>query len=1039
MSLTGLSINRPSFVVVLFSLITIFGLISYGSLSYELLPEFDVPALTVVTAYPGASPAEVESQVTKKVEDQLSSLENISLVRSTSYENMSVVILELNSGTDIDEALADAQQKLNTVGPLLPEQALTPTISKISTDDFPILRYSLSSGMSSNTEFYQFTKDQIVPELSSLEGVANVSLVGGEERAIRVYVDEEKLQANKLSLLMVSQAIAQNNLDFPTGKVEDSGNSLRVRLAGKYDSLEELEELVIARMPNGTTVYLRDVATIVDGKKDIQTINRVNAQASIGINVTKQGDANAVEVAALVKEKITELEAQYADQDLAMTLALDNTEFTIEAADAVKKDLVIAIFLVAFVILVFLHSLRDSFIVMLAIPSSFLGTLIAMYLLGYTFNLMTLLALTLVVGILVDDSIVVLENIHRHLKMGKNRRQAALDGRNEIGFTALSITFVDIVVFLPLALTDAGIISAILRQFSWVIVISTLLSLLVSFTVTPLLASRMSKTIDLNQNTWWSRINRWIEQQITGLSNWYAERLKWVLRHKTISLVTVFGLFVGSLLLVTNGFIGSTFVERGNRGEVVFYLETEKSSTLAYTDSVSQSVESTLMAMPEVETVLASVGVSGGGMEVGGLNSYKAELNVKLKAEAGIADDDFALKAKEAVGDIPGVKLTEALIDINGTAGTKSVQLVVSANDLDEAIQYGNEIKTLVQGVAGITNASMSLEGSIPEVVVNIDKEKMAAYGLNVSTVGATMNNAYAGNDDSKFSENGSEYDIVVQLNDFERRNPDDVKNISFVNQQGQLIRLDQFAEVTAGIGPSQLERTDRMTSVKVEAGLRGRQIGEVGPEIDAALAEAGIPDGVEVTWIGESTRQDDAFGAIGGAFGLSLILIYLLLVLLYNNYVYPLVVLFAIPMALMGAFLALALAQSSLSIFTMMGMVVMMGLVSKNSILIVDFANRAKAEGKSTYEALIEAGRDRLRPIMMTTISMVLGLVPVAIASGAGAEWKNGLGWTLIGGLTSSMILTIFVVPAVYMIVDMLKEKLGKRREEKVALPATA
>ncbi len=1032
MSLTGLAIKRPSFVVVVFTIIAIFGIISYNSLNYELLPKFSVPTLTVVTMYPGASPGEVESQVTKKVEDNLSTLENIKRVRSTSYENLSVVILEMNSGTDVDDALSTAQRELNKVTPLLPDNAKTPTVSKMSTDDFPILQYSLSSNFNSNTAFYQFVEDKIVPSLSSIEGVASIELVGGEERAIRVKVDEDKLKAQNLSLLMVTQAIGQNNMDFPTGKVENEGTSLRVRLAGKYDSVESLEELVLFRSPTGTSVKLKDVAVVIDSKKDTETISRINGQAAIGLNVKKQGDANAVAVAELVKEKTTALEAQYADKTFDMSLDLDSTEFTIAAADAVKHDLMIAIFLVAFVILIFLHSLRDSVIVMLAIPCSFLGTLIAMYLLGYTFNLLTLLALTLVVGILVDDSIVVLENIHRHLAMGKDKKTAALEGRNEIGFTAVAITLVDVVVFLPLALTNAGIVSAILTQFSWVIVISTLLSLFVSFTVTPLLASRIATLPDLSKKGFGNMIFRWTEKQIQSLTNWYVRQLDWVLRHKRITVFAIFGLFVGSMMLVTQGFIGSTFIERGDRGEVVFYIETEKSSTLEHTDKVTKKVEAALSEMSEVEKVITNVGVSGGGREAGGLNSYKSQITLKLNPESQISDADFVAKAKAKVGEMAGVKINDALIGITGQADNSPIQIIVSSNDQEKAVKYAMEVKGIVQNLAGTSNTKMSVEGGVPEVKVTMDKEKMATLGLNVATVGGTMSNAYSGNDDSKFSADGTEYDIVVQLNDFDRKNPDNVKSITFINNKGQLVRLDQFADITASIGPSQLQRTDRISSATVQANLIGRQIGEVAPEIDEAIAAADFPKDVNVMWIGENADQGEAFGAIGGAFGLSLVLIYLLMVLLYDNYVYPFVVLFSIPMALIGAFLALALAKSSLSIFTMMGLVVMMGLVCKNAILIVDFANISRAEGKSTFEALIQAGQERLRPIMMTTISMVLGLLPVAVATGAGAAWKNGLGWALVGGLTSSMCLTIFIVPAVYMIVEEVKEKINNWRKPK-------
>ena len=1022
MTLTEYVIKRPSVVVVSILVIAIFGIISYTNLSYELLPKFNIPTLTVVTVYPGASPDEVESEITKKIEDNISTLENIKRIRSTSYENLSVVILEMNNGVDIDDAQGKAQRKLNAVVSSLPAAAKEPTVSKVSSDDFPILKYSLSSKEKSNTAFYQFIKDRIVPQLSSIKGVASVSLIGGEERAIRVEIDQEKLKAYNMSLLMVSQSIGQNNINFPTGKLENNVSALRIKLGGKFQTLEDLENLIIARLPTGSKIKLSDIATIIDSKKDVETVNRINSKPSIGLNITKQGDANAVEVAEVIKKKVVELEKQYESKAFKMKLAVDGTDFTIAAADAVKHDLVIAIILVALVMLVFLHSIRDSFIVMLAIPVSFLATLIAMYLLGYTFNLMTLLALTLVIGILVDDSIVVLENIHRHLHMGKDKVQASIDGRTEIGFTALAITFVDVVVFLPLALTNAGIVSTILGQFSWVIVISTLSSLVVSFTLTPLLSSRFATTIDLEKNHWWNKIHKAIENQIIALTNWYGGLLTWVLKHKSITIVAIFALFLSSMLLVAKGFIGSAFIEQGDRGEVVFYVETSNTNTLAYTDSVTKQIEARFMKMPEVQNVLASVGVSGSGRDAGGLKPNKSELTVQLKKDVKITDAAFALKVKNEFNDIPGATVTDALLDINGSAGNLPVQILVSSNDRAKAIEYGKKVLDILETTNGISNPELSVEDAVTEVQVSIDKEKMADFGLNVSSVGATMSNAFGGNDDYAFSQGGFEYDIIVQLKSFDRRNPEDIKSLTFINNQGQMIRLDQFAKVGLGSGASQLERTDRISSVLIQSNLKGRQIGEVSPDIDAALATANFPSDVEVKWIGQSADQKDGFAAIGGAFALSLVMMYLLMVLLYDNYIYPLVVLFAIPMSFIGAFLALALSQSSLTIFTIMGFVVMMGLVSKNSILIVDFANKEKADGKNTFDALIAAGKERLRPILMTTLAMVIGLLPVALATGAGASWKNGLGWALVGGLSSSMCLTVFIVPAVYMIVDVFK-----------------
>jgi HAE1 family hydrophobic/amphiphilic exporter-1 len=1031
MSLTELAIKRPSLIVVIFSVLVLMGYISLRGLGYELLPKFTVPVLTVTTVYPGANPSEVETGVTQVLEEGLSTLESVKLMRSTSAEGASVIALEMENNVDVDYAQEEAQRKINKILDKLPEDAKTPVISQISSDDFPILRYSVTSNLSP-TIFYQLLKDQIKPKLSSVEGVAEIRLLGGEERAIRVNVDEKKLQAYNLSILQVTQAINQANLDFPTGEVKSANEGLRVRLAGKYTKLSDLQDLIIARSQTGSPIKLREIADVIDGRKDISTINRLDGTPSIGINVIKQGDANAVAVAEDLKEKVKELEKEYQKQGVKFTIGVDLTEFTIKAADAVAEDLILAIVIVALVILVFLHSLRDSAIVLLAIPCSFLPTFIPLYLMGYTLNLMTMLGLTLVVGILVDDSIVVIENIHRHLYMGKSRRQAALDGRNEIGFTALSITLVDVVVFLPLMLTDSGVISTILRNFSLVIVTATLMSLFVCFTITPWLASRFSKVQDFSKNDWWSKFNQWTEKQITSLTNFYVKTLAWALNHKRYVFLALLAGLVSMVALMANGFIGSSFVNEGDRGEAVLNIELDKSSTIENTSNVSKKAEAILSQMSEVERVIASVGGSSSFEGTSG-TKYVSELTVKLipAKKRKITTDEWLPIAKEKLRQIPGVKVRASKINING-ATSSPIELIVNGSDFESVMQSAEKLKGIVKNIAGTTDVRLTVEGGVPEVRIEMDKEKLANLGLNVQNVGATLRNAYAGDDNSKFREKDTEYPIIVMLDGFDRRDVEDVKNISFLNNQGQLIKLSQFANTTPSLGASQLERTNRITSVKLESALQGRQSGTVATEIEAEIAKQGLGEGINYYFIGEVERAKTGFSAIGGAFGLSLILIYLLMVALYDNYVYPLVALFAIPSALVGAIVALALAKGTMGIFTAMGIVVMMGLVTKNSILIVDFANKEKAHGKSSFDALIAAGEERLRPILMTTLAMVLGMLPVALAKGAGSEWKTDLGWVIIGGLFGSLIFTIFVVPSAYLIVDNIMAWLGRNKTNK-------
>ncbi|MDX2305008.1 MAG: efflux RND transporter permease subunit [Microscillaceae bacterium] len=1041
MTLTEIAVKRPSLIVVIFAVLTFLGVFSYSQLGYELLPKLNNPFISISVLYPGASPSEVENSVTKKIEDAVASMENIESIRSTSQESYSMVIVELKPGTDVDMGIQDAQRKINRILGELPDDAKAPSLGKINFSEMPIIRLGVAAQLPA-TELYDLIKQRIQPSLSRLEGVGQITLVGGEEREIRVNLDAHKLEAYRLSVLQVSQAIQNANLDFPTGKIKEEGKQNIIRLAGKFENLKDLQTVVVSNRDQGSPVYLKDVAEIEDTQKEITSITHINRQNAIGLLVVKQTDANAVAVKELVLEEIEKLEKAYRPQNLEFTVAQDATEFTLASADAVMHDLMLAVILVAVVMLLFLHSLRNAFIVMLAIPASLVSTFIVMYLLGFTLNLMTLLALSLVVSILVDDSIVVLENIYRHLEMGKDRRQAALDGRNEIGFTALSITLVDVVVFLPIALTT-GLISDLLRQFSLVVVASTLMSLFVSFTVTPLLASRLSRLEKLNRRTISGRVVYAFESFLNRITAQYVGLLRWSLRHKIVVLSITVVLFFSSLMLIAYGFIGSEFVSMGDRGEFIMQVELPKDATIEQTNYVVQKVEDQLYTHPEVTGVFSMIGANS--QAFGGLgNVYEAEINVKLvdKTKRKLPAHFFANEVRnELLTKISGAKIKTSPVSVMGTADEAPIQVIFSGSNLDSVLDHAGKVADKVKKIPGTADVELSVEGGNPELKVALNKERMAELGLSTDLVGATLQTAFSGNIDSKYKEGAFDYDINIRLDAFDRDRPEDVSQLTFINTQGEQIRLEQFAEVIPSSGPAILERRSRLAAVTLKSQVVGRPVGTVGEEVQTLIAGAGLPAYINIAYDGDLKLQNDAFGTMGIALLASILFVYLIMVALYDSYVYPFVVLFSIPVAVIGALLALALTMESLNIFSLLGIIMLIGLVGKNAILLVDFANHQKAQGLSTFDALIEAGRERLRPILMTTVAMVIGMLPIALASGAGAEWKNGLAWALIGGLTSSMLLTLVLVPIVYSIADYLLALGGKifRRKPQAVLEKIA
>ncbi|RZJ87362.1 MAG: efflux RND transporter permease subunit, partial [Chryseobacterium sp.] len=763
---------------------------------------------------------------------------------------------------------------------------------------------------------------------------------------------------------------------------------------------------------------------------------------SIGVQIIKQTDANAVDVSELVKAKFAEMQASYKTDNLKFDISSDQSIYTLKSADAVVHDLGLAVVIVGVVMLAFLHSFRSSMFVLVALPSSIIPTFIVMYMLGFSLNLMSLMAMSLVVGILVDDSIVVLENIYRHLEMGSDKRKAALDGRSEIGFTALAITLVDVVVFLPLAFAG-GTIGSLLQEFSLVVVFSTLMSLFVSFTITPLLASRFGKVEELNNKTLWGRINLGFEHFINVLKEDYASMLAYLLRKKRWLLSGVIVLIIGSIALIPFGFIGAAFMPTQDQAEMMINLELAPTASIYQTNMLTREAEELIMKEPEVVKVFSSIGFVSGSVAGTSNNSNLAEITISMvdKKDRNISPEDFGARLqKKLSAKLPGAKITAAATSIAGNNTQAPIQIAIKGVDLKQIRKVAEEYVGIVSSVPGTRFVELSVKEQKQQVEVNLDREKMTMLGIDASKVGAGLQNAFSGDDKGKFKQSGNEYDILISLDSYDRSNIENVKKLSFSNADGQTFVLSQFATVTEGLGESVLQRNSRLNSITVESNVAGRPSGTVVTDIKDATAKIKIPEGVTVEYLGDAKNQSDAFGSLGTALMIAVALVYLIMVALYENAVYPFVVLFSIPVALVGALLALALTMSTLNVFSIIGIIMLLGLVSKNAILIVDFTNQLKAEGKPVTDALVEAGKERLRPILMTTLAMILGMLPIALASGAGAEIKNGMAWVIIGGLTSSMILTLFVVPAMYLIVENLlnRFKRNKTGREIMILPET-
>lgn len=1027
MNITEISINRPSLIIVLFSVLTLLGFIGYQNLSYELMPDFNQPVIVIKTGYPGAEPNEVETSVSRKIEDALSNLEGVDYLVSKSLPNASVIIANLKYGTDLDKSMQDAQRYIDNIRKDLPQDILSPEMSKVSPNDLPIMSISATSDLPA-TEFYQKMKDDYLPQIQQLKGVAEITLLGGEEREIQVKVDQDKLKLYKISLNQVVEAINRSGLDLPAGKVQTSTENNNVKLTGKFQTIEDIANVQIAMPVPGSPVYVKNIATVVDGIKETTSFSRYNGKAGIGLLLKKQGDANAVDVSRLIKEKFTTIEQQNADANVEFVIADDSTDNTIAAVNSVVFDLILAVILVSLVMLLFLRSFRNSLIVLIAIPTSLVTAFAMMWLLGYTLNLMTLLAMSLIIGILVDDATVVLENIQRHLDMGKEKRVASMDGRMEIGFSALSITLVDVVVFLPILFLQV-FVADMLKQFSVVVITSTLTSLLVGFTLTPWLASRIGKKEDLQPTNVFNRFLIWFEVQLDHFTEWYGRGLQWVLSHKLIFTGFVLLLFAMTLGVMKQGIIGKELISTGDQGKFRLALEFDKTTAIDQNNLVSTEIEKHLLAQPEVATVFSNIGGPSTGIGSLGVGSgNKTEFTIQLKDKKtlnNLSTEEYMKSLREDLrSKFPSINYSIATLGL--IPRSAPIEITLSGSHVDAVMKSGNDLKTIIEKIPGADNVRLSVEEGSPEFKVVPDKDRMQRLGLNTAYVGINLRTAFTGNDDATLTENGTEYPVRIWLDAFDRQNFDDVKNLTIVNPMGLPVEVSQFATVEQDNSPSLLERKDRQPAVTLTADALGRPSGTVADEVVAYINENPLPAGMEMTWGSDIKRQNDSFGALGSVLIISFLLIYLIMVALYDSFIYPFVVLFSIPLAVIGAFFALNLSLSNLSLFALLGLIMLMGLVVKNAILIVDFTNQLKAEGKHFKEALVIAGKGRLRPILMTTLSMVIGMLPIALATGTAAEWKNGLAWVIIGGLLSSLILTVYVVPMVYYLVDTAKEKLS-------------
>ena len=1031
MKISEISIKRPIYVIVLFSVLSILGYIGYRNLSAELMPKFTPPVINVQIVYPGASPTEVENSVTRKVEDALSSMEGIDKIQSYSYESLSMLFVTFRYGTDIDKSIADAQNYIDAKRSQLPVSVLSPVISKVTVDDKAIIILSATSDLEA-TQFYDLMDKRILPQLSGIKGVSKGILIGGLQREIQVNLDATRMRALGVTPAQIQGVIRASNLDFPTGSIRNPETQTAVRLSGKFTDVSEIRNLVVMTTPTGSQIRLQDIAEITDAIKDPSSLARVNGEEAILINIYKQSDANAVDVSNNIRKTIVSLENEFSENGLKMEIAQDSTDFTRESISSVLTDLLLAVLLVSLVMLIFLHNIRNAIVVMIVVPVSLISTFIGMDLFNFSLNLMSLLGLSLVIGILVDDAIVVIENVYRHIEMGKNRVRASWDAIREIGFTVISITIVLVIVFLPIALTET-IVSDILRQFCGVIIFSVLVSLLAALTLVPLLTSRYGNIHVLTGKNLYEKFLMWFEKLIESFGAWISGLMQWSLSHKRWLALIILVITVAVFSLFPLGFIGFEFLPAVDRGEFIVQLEMPRDISLEESNALIRKAEDWFRVKPEVTKVVTMVGLTSDNTQSTQGSPYLAELNVKLVPARQREENTriYIAKIKKPLSDyLVDAKVKIFSVAVTGQAAKAAVEYVITGNDADSVMIFADRALEVMRSIPGTMQQELSVERGTPEINVSVDRDKMSALGLTLDNVGFTMQMTYQGNNSLKYTENNYEYDINIRADKAYREQVDDVSNLTFINSRGEAIRLSQFADISLGTGPGRLERFNRNSSVTIRSQVLGASPGEVSQEFRDRIERMDKPQGTKLIVTGDMRSMSDSMTVMTGALFLSIILIYLSLVVLYNNWTDPFAILFSIPFAVLGAILALAMTNTALSVYGMLGLVMLIGLVGKNAILLVDFANDAIKEGKEINDALIQAVRIRTRPILMTALSTIIGMLPVALSKGSGAELRNGLAWVVIGGMMLSTFLTLIVVPVMYRILHSGQGRRGYRQK---------
>lgn len=1023
MNIPKLSISQPVLITMLMSALVVVGLLAYTHLPLDLLPDVSFPIVAVSTVYPGASADDVETSITKPIEEAISSLNGVQSVNSTSLENLSQVTVQFTLDTNAQAAAQNVQEKINAIRGSFPLAAQSPTVQRFDFAALPIMTLGIAdnTGKTNSEELRRFVDDSIAPSLERLDGVAQVNVSGGLIRQIQVQLNLDALRARHLSPAQISNAIAQSNVNLTGGTVTQNGQDLLLRTPGQFKQLSDIGNVVVSAQ-GGVPVRVRDVATIVDGYADVDTYSRLNGKDSIAVTVLKQSGSNTVGVADSVRKEVALLQRQYPNVNLVV--ANDQSEFIKSSVQDSLTDLILGGLFAALVVLFFFRDVRNTVVTVVGLPVIMIGTFAVMQILGLTLNIVTLLALSLAVGLVIDDAIVVRENIFRHMERGEDPKTAALNGTNEVGLAVLAMTLTVVSVFLPIAFVG-GLIGKFFSQFGLAVTAAVLISLFEAFTLAPMLSAHWFKR---RQPSPGLEHAEGAAAQLGWLDQRYRRALGWTLSHKRATVGI--GALVFLLILACIPFLQLSFFPSTGQNTFSVAIQLPPGTTLDATDAQARLVEAALRNLPDAANVSATVGGRG--------TPENASFTVQVKDPNAIPQIEALLR--RSMANVPGFAFGTGGFGGGGTGvASRQIQMdlqtIGPANDL---LAASDQIMAAIKDVPGIVDVGRSYQPGKPELHINVDGERAAQIGLNTASVGATVRTLVNGNTASRYQDPGREADILVRLRPEDRSRFQDILGLSLTTASGQTLPLSSVASFANASGPTALERLNREPKITVGANILGRAQQPVVNDIQARLKTLHLPAGVTVSFGGQVQQFNDSFSALFVSLLLSVIFVYMVLASQFGSFTQPFVMMLALPLSLLGAFLALILTGIAFDLTAMIGIIMLFGLVTKNSILLVDFANRLRLSGMPRDQALLTAGPIRLRPVLMTSLALILGSLPVALGLGSGGSFRQPLALVVIGGLITSTVLTLLLVPVAYSILDIVLQRFGRQTKEQVQ-PASA